>query len=64
MNGEQESKSAFSIGEAAAAVGVSESTLKRWEVQGQVKPMRVGNGYRIYSAQDVERLRSLKARRL
>jgi excisionase family DNA binding protein len=64
MNGECETKAAFSIGEAARAVGVSESTLKRWELQGQIKPMRVGNGCRIYTAQDIERLRSLKARAL
>jgi len=64
VNEDSGSKAAYSIGEAARLVPCSQSTLKRWELQGQIKPMRVGNGCRIYTAQDIERLRSLKARRL
>jgi DNA-binding transcriptional MerR regulator len=54
----------FTISEAAQAVGVSTSTLKRWELQHQIAPRRVANGQRIYSEADVTRLRSLKERNL
>jgi len=59
---EQATKAAYAIGEAARLVPCSPSTLKRWELQGQITPLRVGNGQRIYTASDIERLRSLKAR--
>ena len=54
----------YTIGEAADAVGVSTSTLKRWELQHQIAPRRVANGQRIYTEADVTRLRSLKERNL
>lgn len=54
----------FTIGEAADAVGVSASTLKRWEIQHQITPQRVANGQRIYTQRDLQRLRSLKERQI
>jgi DNA-binding transcriptional MerR regulator len=64
MNDTQFAERLYSIGEAADVVEVSESTLKRWEAQGQITPRRVANGQRIYSEQDIARLRSLKGRRI
>ena len=54
----------YTISEAAALVGISTSTLKRWELQHQIAPRRVANGQRIYTETDLTRLRSLKERQL
>ena len=64
MNEAQSAERLYTIGQAADAVGVSESTLKRWELQHQVAPQRVANGQRIYTDRDLQRLRSLKERRI
>ena len=64
MNEESKTKAAYSIGEAARLVPCSPSTLIRWETMGQITPLRVGNGCRIYTAADIERLRSLKGKRI
>jgi DNA-binding transcriptional MerR regulator len=47
------------IGEAARQVGVSPSSLRLWERQGLVRPARRG-AYRLYTAADVEHLRSVR----
>jgi putative resolvase len=64
MNEQQSTERLYTIREAADAVGVSTSTLKRWELQHQITPQRVANGQRIYTERDLQRLRSLKERRL
>lgn len=47
----------FTIGEAAAAVGVPETTLRHWEKEGLVVPDRQPeNRYRRYSRSDLQRL--------
>jgi DNA-binding transcriptional MerR regulator len=64
MDEAQTTERFYTIGEAARAVGVSPSTLRRWEMQHQITPRRVANGQRIYTEADVTRLRSLKERNL
>jgi len=48
------------IAEAARLIGVSPSALRQWERQGLVRPMRTPGGYRLYSADDLERLRRVR----
>ena len=42
--------------EAAAALGVTVDTLRNWELNGLVSIRRMHNGYRVYEAEDMERL--------
>lgn len=51
------------IGEAAEAIGVSPSALRRWERQGLVLPARSRGGYRLYSDTDLGRLRDVRRMR-
>jgi DNA-binding transcriptional MerR regulator/mannose-6-phosphate isomerase-like protein (cupin superfamily) len=46
---------------AAAAVGVSPQTIRKWERQGLIRCPRYPNGVRYFMAADIERLRMLKA---
>ncbi|AJQ95709.1 IS607 family transposase [Gynuella sunshinyii] len=45
----------LAIGEAAALLGVSVTTLRRWEVEGKLIPERTMSGHRRY---DLDRLKS------
>jgi DNA-binding transcriptional MerR regulator len=56
--------SSLRIGEAAVAVGVSASALRRWERQGLVRPQRTRAGYRVYTDADVGRLREVRRMRM
>lgn len=49
-----------SITEAAELVGVSTTTLRRWEDIGRIKPQRLAHGQRIYTEDDIQTLRRLK----
>ncbi len=46
----------LTVGEAAALVGVSNDTLKRWEKAGHIASGRTPNGHRRFRRADVERL--------
>ena len=49
------------INEVEAAVGVTKKNIRFYEEEGLISPQREpGNGYRSYSAADVERLRRIK----
>ena len=49
------------IGELAAAMGVSSDTLRHYERKGVIgPPVRAANGYRLYPAQTLERLRMVR----
>ncbi|MDQ3689961.1 MAG: MerR family transcriptional regulator [Chloroflexota bacterium] len=50
----------YRIGEAAKRVGVSASALRLWERQGLVRPRRSDRRYRLYSEEDLDRLRSVR----
>lgn len=44
------------IGELAELLGVSRDTLRIYEEQGLLKPMRDENGFRVYSEADIRSL--------
>lgn len=46
----------LSIGEAAALLDVSPQTLRRWEAQGHISPVRTPGGQRRYERHEVEAL--------
>lgn len=50
----------FRIAEAARLIGVSPSALRQWERQGLIRPMRTPGGYRLYSQDDLDRLRRVR----
>lgn len=49
----------FKIAEAARMVGVSPSTLRLWEAQGLVEPIRTSSSQRHYDRPLIERLKSI-----
>jgi DNA-binding transcriptional MerR regulator/uncharacterized cupin superfamily protein len=49
----------YKIAEAARMAGVSPSTLRLWESQGLIEPVRTGSGQRLYGAEHVERLKKI-----
>ena len=50
-------KQQYVAGEAAAALGISLDTLRRWDRQGRIRVQRDGANRRVVSAREVERLR-------
>ena len=50
----------FNISEVARLLGVSPSTLRVWEKAGLVKPRRSEGGYRLFSTDDLKRLKRIK----
>jgi len=49
----------FKIAEAARMAGVSASTLRLWEQQGLIEPIRTRSGQRLYDGTLVERLKTI-----
>lgn len=49
----------FKIGEAARMAGVSASTLRLWETQELIQPIRTASGQRLYDRALVERLKTI-----
>ncbi|MFC4624088.1 MerR family transcriptional regulator [Daeguia caeni] len=47
------------IAEAARALGVSPSTLRLWEQQGLIEPVRTPSGQRLYDAELLDRLKTI-----
>ncbi|WP_205837200.1 MerR family transcriptional regulator [Neorhizobium sp. T25_13] len=54
----------YKIAEAARMAGVSPSTLRLWESQGLVDPVRTDSGQRLYDSAHVERLKRISWLRL
>ncbi len=48
------------ISQVAKILGVSPSVLRTWESEGLISPARTESGYRVFSPQDVERLRRVR----
>lgn len=47
----------LTVGEAAATLGVSRSTLRNWDKAGKLKPYRHPiNSYRLYNRRELEAL--------
>lgn len=54
-------KKHFSLKEAAAHLGISAITLRRWLIDKKVgEVMRNRNGWRLFSESDIERIRKYK----
>ncbi|MDU0340289.1 MerR family transcriptional regulator [Bosea sp. ZW T0_25] len=49
----------FRITEAARMAGVSASTLRLWEAQGLIEPIRTASGQRLYSREQLDRLQEI-----
>jgi molybdopterin-binding protein len=47
----------YTAGEAAAALGISLDTLRRWDRQGRIRVTRDAANRRVVSAREVDRLR-------
>ena len=47
----------YTIGQAAQQLGVSTDTLRRWESEGRIHPIRTVGKHRRYSVADLEELR-------
>ena len=47
----------LSVKDAAAYIGVSAQTLRRWDESGRLSPTRAANGYRYYRRADLEPFR-------
>lgn len=47
------------IGQALRLLQVSRPTLWRWEKQGLVRPLKNRSGIRFYTAEQIEKLRSM-----
>ena len=45
----------YTIGEAAAMLGVTTKTLRHWEARGLLDPWRTAADYRVYTDHDIER---------
>jgi MerR family transcriptional regulator/heat shock protein HspR len=56
-----ESKPRYVISVAARMIGIEAHTLRYYERLGLVQPERSGGNIRLYSEEDVERLRHVKA---
>ena len=50
----------FGISEAASMVGVSAATLRAWEREGLIHPIRTSAGYRRFTLADLEQLRRVR----
>lgn len=47
------------VSEVARIAGVSKSTIRQWERQGLLHPVRSDSKYRLFSAEEVERVRDI-----
>ena len=50
-------KQVYSASEAAAALGISLDTLRRWDKAGRIKVSRDGSNRRVIAADEINRLR-------
>lgn len=52
----------FRIGQVSRMTGIPPETLRSWEARNEaVRPSRTPGGFRLYSADDIERLKLIKA---
>ena len=49
----------YSIGETARLAGVNQSAARLWEREGLIRPRRTPGGHRVYTSQEIERLRRI-----
>src|SRR5437764_6818196 len=56
----QTSMQYFKIGEVARMVGMSATMLRSWERLGLIRPVRTDSSYRLYTSDDVARLKQAR----
>src|SRR5580698_6637590 len=54
------SQLSFRISEVSKMLSVSSSTLRQWENAGLTHPKRTKSGYRTYTRDEIERLKSIQ----
>lgn len=47
----------LTIGQAAKQLGVSDQTLRAWELKGFINPIKLPSGYRRYTWEEIDRVR-------
>jgi DNA-binding transcriptional MerR regulator len=63
LSGAESRRGLYSIGAVSRMLGLASATIRNWEERyGIVKPERSEGGHRLYSRDDVERLRFVAAR--
>jgi len=50
----------YTIQEAAKLLGVSISTMRRWEKEGKIKPIRTQGGHRRYTLEELSQIKPLQ----
>ena len=60
MNNPRKETPLYSIGTVARMLGVSVQTLRLYEAEGLLSPMKSPGGHRLYSALDIERLECIR----
>lgn len=58
--GETEKQIVLKVSEVAKMLDIAPSTIRRWEKYGLFTPLRAGNNYRVYTLDDVEKLKKIK----
>lgn len=48
----------LTIGQAAAALGVSVDTIRRWATEGKITAVRTLGGHRRFTAAEIERVKT------
>lgn len=61
--GEPESSHFFKRKEVSEALGVSMDCLRNWEMNGLITVKRKQNGYRVYTDEDIQRLKIIRSLR-
>ncbi len=56
----QDVQTVYSIGEAATLLGISAPTLRMYEREGLILPIRRPSGHRLYAHRDLERIRCVR----
>jgi MerR family transcriptional regulator, heat shock protein HspR len=59
VTGPDSTQGVYGISVAADLVGMGVQTLRLYEARGLIEPARTGGGTRLYSADDVDRLRRI-----
>jgi MerR family transcriptional regulator, heat shock protein HspR len=60
QNSQNPHKVIYSIGEAATILGISVPTLRLYEREGLLLPIRKPSGHRLYTPDDLERVRCIR----
>jgi DNA-binding transcriptional MerR regulator len=59
-----ESSRFYLVSEVGRALGVAATTVRDWERSGRIEAIRTQNGVRIFSSQEVDRVRKDRERHI